>query len=171
MTYLSSYQPHDIIRRKIRHGISRDIRKEVLFRVREAVKKDLEPEVRKAITREAFCHLLQESKSKNNQKGYGMPRTRLSPREPQSMMSTDNQTVMARPTNPPQPKPKDQDVIARPTKIPQPKSKDQDVARPTTKLPVPKGQQSKPKDDQNSTSGTLNLLAKGHHSKFSEDLD
>lgn len=141
MSYLSSYQPHDIIRRKIRHGISRDIRKEVLFRVREAVKKDLEPELRKAITREAVWDLLQESKSKNNQEQYRMPRTRLLPREPQSMTSTDDQTVMAHPNKLPQPKPKDQDVMAHTTKIPTPKSKDQDVvARPTAKLSVPKGQ-------------------------------
>lgn len=101
-----------------------------------------------------------------------MPRTRLLPREPQSMTSTDDQTVMARPNKLPQPKPKDQDVMAHTTKIPTPKSKDQDaVARPTTKLPVAKGQQSKPKDDQNSTSGTPKLPAKGHDSKFCEDLD
>lgn len=96
-----------------------------------------------------------------------MPRTRLLPREPQSMTSTDDQTVMARPNKLPQPKPKDQDVMAHTTKIPTPKSKDQDVvARPTTKLSVPKGQQSKPKDDQNSTSGTPKLPDKGHDSKL-----
>lgn len=156
----TSYQPHDIIRRKIRHGISRDIRKEILFRVREVVKKDLEPEVRKSITREAFWDVLQESKSKNNRENEmartELPAPNVPPKVPQSN-STDNQNLMSGTTKLPA------------TKRKQSKSKDDQTVMAHTRPPG-KGQ-PKVKDDQNVPSRKPNLPAKRQHSKFSEDLD
>lgn len=78
---------------------------------------------------------------------------------------------VARPTKLPQPKSKGQNVIARPSKLPQPKSKEGQnvIARP---MRIPVGQRSKAKDvdQKNATSRIPKLLAKGHQSKFSEDL-
>lgn len=151
----ASYQPRDIIRRKIRHGISHDIYKEILFRVREVVKKDLEPEVRRSITRESFWDILQESKSHNNQ-GNEMARTKLPPKVSQSN-SADSQNLTPGTTKLPAAKGK------------QSKSKDDQIVMARTKLPG-KGQ-PKAKDDQNVPSRKSNLPATGQHSKFLEDLD
>lgn len=151
----TSYQPRDIIRRKIRRGISRDLRKEILFRVREAVKKDLEPEVRKSISREAFWDILQESESKNDDQNE-MARTELLPKVHQSN-PTDNQIPMSDTTNLP------------PAKGKRSKSKKNRTAMAHKKRPG-KGQ-PKAKDDQNVPSRKPNLPATEQYSRFSEDLD
>lgn len=153
----TSYQPRDIIRRKIRHGISRDIRKEILFRVREAVKKDLEREMRKSITREAFWDILQESKSQNDRKKDEMARASLPPKVPRPNSTTDDQNPTSGISKLPAAKGK------------QSKSKNVQTAMARTKLPG-KGQ-PKAKDDQSVPSRKANLLATGQHSKFLEDLD
>lgn len=159
----TSYQPRDIIRRKIRHGISRDIRKEILFRVREAVKKDLEPEMRKSITREKFWDILQEAKSQNEDqkkdemgRGTSLP-PKVSVHAPQSNSTDDQKNPTSGITNLPAAKGK------------QSKSKNDRTVMARTKLPG-KGQ-PQAKDDQNVSSRKANLLATGPHSKFLEDLD
>lgn len=129
----------------------------ILFRVREAVKKDLEPEVRKSITREAFWEILQESKSKNDQENEMMARTKLPPKVPQQSNSNDDQNLMSGTTKLPAANGK------------RSKSKDDQSVMARTKRPGKR--QPKAKDDQNVQSGTPNLPAKRQHSKFSEDLD
>lgn len=125
--------------------------------MREVVKKDLEPEVRKSITREAFWDVLQESKSKTNRENQ-MARTKLpAPKVPPKVPQLNSI-----------------DLIPGTTKLSAAKGKqsksrgDQTVMAHTR--PSGKGQ-PKVKDDQNFPSRKPNLPAKRQHSKFSEDLD
>lgn len=96
--------------------------------------------MRKAITKEAFWDILKESGFEIDQKEKNkiLARvTRIPLGGPRSMMSTYDQTVMARPTKlaaAKGTKPRDEDVMARTSKLPkkvQSKPKEQDVMIPT----------------------------------------